>query len=208
MMLPALTKPLESLTAADLEELIRRRWPESENVEYKSEFHRERPNQPDSWYSGGNIFQQAKNKIFKELIAFANTSGGRLFLGITETRDRPPRADTIQPVPRWVEVAAAEAIASAEAFRGAVQSPGCEYCLQLELVATDGRRETAVQLATVSRGFTNPLGLTFETPATLGPYSLGDRDSVVNLIFRDLLDASGEAVDWPRLEIDWTSFSR
>jgi hypothetical protein len=104
-MLSALTKPLESLEPADLEELTNRRWPESENVEYKGELHRERTSEPDPWYSGGNISAQAKNKIFKELVAFANTSGGRLFLGITETRARPPCADAIQPIPRCSELA-------------------------------------------------------------------------------------------------------
>jgi hypothetical protein len=85
--LAALTKPIESLTAADLQELTQRRWPESENVEYKGELHRERDNQPDPWYAGGNISGPSKNKIFKELVAFANTSGGRLF----SRRDRDTR---------------------------------------------------------------------------------------------------------------------
>src|ERR1700722_7264641 len=103
-MLSALTKPLESITAADLRELTERQWPETENVEYKGDLHREN-NRPDAWHTGGNISVPSKNKIFKELVAFANTSGGRLFLGIAETRDKPPRADDLQAIPRCCELA-------------------------------------------------------------------------------------------------------
>jgi predicted HTH transcriptional regulator len=101
----AITKPIEALTADDLRELINRKWPESENVEYKGELSRDRNNRPDPWYSGGSISDASKKKIFKELVAFANTSGGRLFLGISESQDRPPRADAINPLPRSAKLA-------------------------------------------------------------------------------------------------------
>ena len=96
-MLSAIVKPLEALTAADLGELVERQWPESENIEYKAELHREREDRADPWYANGNISVPSKNKVFKELVAFANTSGGRLFLGVKETPDKPPRANSIQP---------------------------------------------------------------------------------------------------------------
>jgi hypothetical protein len=104
-MLDALTKSLAAITAADLRELTERGWPESENVEYKAELHREQANRQDPWYSNGNVSEPSKKKIFKEIVAFANTSGGRLFLGIRETREKPPRAESIQPVPRCAELA-------------------------------------------------------------------------------------------------------
>ncbi len=103
-MLAALTKPLEEITRTDLDELSARGWPESENVEYKRELHRE-GNQADPWYSGKDISDASKKKIFKELVAFANTSGGRLFVGVEETSDRPPRASAVHPVPRCCELA-------------------------------------------------------------------------------------------------------
>jgi hypothetical protein len=105
VMLDALTKSLEAITAADLRELTDRGWPESENVEYKAELHREQANRQDPWYNNGNVSEPSKKKIFKEIVAFANTSGGRLFLGIRETREKPPRAESIQPVPRCAELA-------------------------------------------------------------------------------------------------------
>lgn len=104
-MLAAITKPLEAIVAADLRELAQKRWPESENIEYKGELHRGQDNKPDAWYSGGNLSRASQEKIFKELVAFANTSGGRLFLGIGETRERPPCADAILPIPRCADLA-------------------------------------------------------------------------------------------------------
>jgi hypothetical protein len=423
--LSAIVKPVETLTAADLSELVERQWPESENVEYKAELYREGKDRPDPWYTNGNISVASKNKIFKELVAFANTSGGRLFLGIKETPDKPPRADSIQPIPRccdlaerleqsiinsvdppltffrvvgvptdgdsgvlvaevsasyngphrspdlhcyvrkgtnsvpvgmreihdivmrlsrrqdeiqrrfserrdrfrfwlgerhpmvqnlkaafratavpvgaplhiervfnnrdvsrgfhggsgtwrrvgsdpileefpspiilserpvlggaawissrsddisgtkavhrdglvdiwfkwpwysvrgstpnpmlpfnWIIAAAADAIASAEAFKQAVQSPACEYGLQLELLATNGPAEVSLELAVNRMGFMQPFASAFETPTIFGPYSIGDQDAAINSIVRDLLDASGEVNDLPRLEIDWAS---
>ena len=47
VMLDALTKSLEAITAADLKELTERGWPESENVEYKAELHRDHANRQD-----------------------------------------------------------------------------------------------------------------------------------------------------------------
>jgi hypothetical protein len=425
--LPALTKPLESLTAADLQDLTSRQWPESENVEYKSGLSRGQNNQQDPWYNGGKLSSQSKEKIFKELVAFANTSGGRLFLGVTETSARPPCAEAIQPVPRccelaerleqsivssidpplnffrlvgvpiegdsgvviaevsasyngphrspdlqcyvrkgtnsvpvgmreihdivmrlsrrqdeirlrlserqekfrewvgvgqafqnlrvgfrvtavpvgapiylekvfnnreisrgfhgvngtwtrsptnsitddfpspvrlserptlggtvwltspaselagqklilrdglidlwfrdpwhplenspdprprlnlaWIVAAAANVIASADAFRQATQTPACEYGIQLELLATNGPAEIAVELMVLNKrwGLFELLGSPVASPARVGPYSIGDRDAVMNLIVRDLLDGSAVTADWPKLEIDWAS---
>jgi hypothetical protein len=408
-MLGALTKPLEEITAADLEELKQHGWPESENVEYKADLHREKADRPDPWYADGNISDGSKRKIFKELVAFANTSGGRLFLGIRETSKKPPRAESIQPIPRcaelaerleqaivssidppltffrvigrptepdgtsgvliadvsasysgphrssdlqcyvrkgtssvpigmreihdivmrlsrrqdeiksrlterrdffehwvgrsstvqnlqvgfrvtavpvgaplyvdrvfrnpsvsrdlqaidgiwgtdqnratfntprsglgeqpmlggtrwttgsteivaekmifrdglidiwfrwpwhreqtesrarpilhlaWVLAVSANALAGVDAFRRAAQAPGYEYGLQVELISTNGPADTPLQLIVIRHGFSDNFGADFLTPATLGPYPLGDRDKVMNLIVRDLYDAA------------------
>ena len=105
-MIAALIKPIEQILPADLSELTQRGWPESENVEYKGELPRQRDDQPDAWYSEGkSVSDASKRNIFKELVAFANTSGGRLFVGIAEIKGKPPRAGMIKPVPRCCELA-------------------------------------------------------------------------------------------------------
>ena len=103
-MISAVTKRIEELTRADLVELTQRRWPESENVEYKGELARE-GKKPESWSADRKLSDSAKRPLLKTLIAFANTSGGRLFLGIEETSDRPPRAGAISPIPACADLA-------------------------------------------------------------------------------------------------------
>jgi hypothetical protein len=107
----------------------------------------------------------------------------------------------------WILAASADVIASAEHFRQAAQAPGCEYGLELELLATNGPAGTAIQISVLRMGSIETLHSAFDTPASLGPYSIGDRDAVMNLIVRDLLDASGVGAESPPLEIDWSSMT-
>ncbi len=416
-MISALTKPVQEIKKADLDELVEHRWPESENVEYKGELSRDGENPQDPWYAGGNVSDVSKKKIFKELVAFANTSGGRLFVGIAETREKPPRAQSLQPVPRcgelaerleqavinsidppltffrvvgvptddgdsgvlvaevsasysgphrssdlkcyvrkgtnsvpvgmrevhdmvmrfsrrqdeirqrlldrqeqfrnwfnlrvlnvktgvritaipvgaplyldpvfknlevskdlkdiggkwvlnppnsqtdhfpvplagglserpvlggtmwsadwderaaqqfifrdglvdawfkwpwkdsnkprlflaWVVALAANVLLRVYSFRNAAQAPTCEYGIQIEIISSNGGSFTFVQLLMGSE-LPRELGERFQTPVTLGPYPIGDREGVMNLIVRDLLDASGTPLNLGRLEIDW-----
>jgi len=43
--------------------------------------------------------------LFKEIVAFANTLGGHLVLGIEETKSKPPTAVEIRPIPRCHDLA-------------------------------------------------------------------------------------------------------
>ncbi len=106
----------------------------------------------------------------------------------------------------WVIAASANVIASADAFRTTAQAPGCEYGLELEILATNGPADVPAQIVTTRQGLTGPLDSPLETDARLGPYSVGDKDLVMNLIVRDLIEGSGVAADqWPKLEIDWSA---
>jgi hypothetical protein len=96
-MVPLFSQPIESLTAADLVPLIG--WPESLTVEYKRELPT-REGRPARWVNGGELEEHARNKIFKEVIALANTVGGHVILGISETETSPPVAGSISPIPR------------------------------------------------------------------------------------------------------------
>ncbi len=101
-MLSLFTKPIELLTAEDATAVVG--WPESLTVEFKETLPA-RDGRTDAWLSGGNVEQYARDKLFKELVAFANTSGGHLVLGVKETKDAPPAAAALAPVPRCVELA-------------------------------------------------------------------------------------------------------
>lgn len=47
----------------------------------------------------------AKKKLFREVVAFANADGGWLVLGIKESADRPALAEAVQPLPDCDELA-------------------------------------------------------------------------------------------------------
>jgi Schlafen, AlbA_2 len=103
-MIPAVTKALDDLTQQDLEALCDKRWPESQNVEFKSGLSADHGKQ-DPWHDNGPVGDYAKRKLFKEIVALANSSGGRLFLGIDESKEKPPAAESVCPLPRCHDLA-------------------------------------------------------------------------------------------------------
>lgn len=101
-MIDLFTKPIEVLSASDAAGVIG--WPESLTVEFKETLSA-REGRNDTWLSGGGIEQYARDKLFKEVVAFANTAGGHLVLGIAETKDAPAAAAALTPVPRCIDLA-------------------------------------------------------------------------------------------------------
>jgi hypothetical protein len=98
-------KPVREITAADIDQLATERFPEGFELEYKAMLP-EKDGQPASWLSGKDeISPTARDKILAEVIAFANAQGGYLVIGVAETRDKPPRAETLVPLPRIGELA-------------------------------------------------------------------------------------------------------
>jgi hypothetical protein len=102
-MIPAITKSLDELTQFDLETLCDKKWPESQNVEFKGALSADAGQDP--WYKGGKVGEYAKKKLFKEIVALANSSGGRLFLGVDESSGKPPVAAQLLPIPRCNDLA-------------------------------------------------------------------------------------------------------
>ena len=84
-MLAAFTKALDQLIADDVQAMIG--WPELLIVEFKEDLP-ERDGRKDGGHTGGNVGEHAKAALFKEIVAFANTAGGHVVLGVAETRDR------------------------------------------------------------------------------------------------------------------------
>ncbi len=97
------TRPLDgSLDASSAQTLLG--WPESSSVEFKQEIPG-KDGKPDPWAAGGKYGEYGRDKIFKELVAFANTTGGHLILGVAETRTKPPVAAALAPIPRCHDLA-------------------------------------------------------------------------------------------------------
>jgi hypothetical protein len=96
-------KPLDQIDADDI--LSLKDTPEGQLFEIKSELAAEK-NSKDPWYNplvpgkprkGPGDY--AKQNIFKEIIAFANSEGGWLVLGLTETSEHPKRVKGVAPLP-------------------------------------------------------------------------------------------------------------
>ncbi len=91
-------KPIEAITVDDLNWLISAEVQESQDIDYKRELSGEK-SAPDPWQSTGEkINGAAVAALVKELVAFANTQGGSLILGMDQTEEAPPRAKCIEPI--------------------------------------------------------------------------------------------------------------
>jgi hypothetical protein len=101
-MLQALEIPLETVTKADIEDLLG--WPENETLEFNEALPGENGT-PDPWLTGGNVTKYAKREMFKEIVALANTAGGNFILGIEESDEKPPVAKSIKPIRGCVDLA-------------------------------------------------------------------------------------------------------
>jgi hypothetical protein len=88
------------VTRAELEALVSAQTPESEILELK----REPPGKsgrPDPWMAGEDrLAESARDAIAREIVGLANSSGGRLLLGVDESESKPARAARVHPIPR------------------------------------------------------------------------------------------------------------
>jgi hypothetical protein len=88
----------------DIDELVREKQPETDTLEFKQSLPCKKGR--DDWYSGAAaISDYARNQLLEEIIAFANSHGGHLILGIKESDDHPHRAVGFEKVPRCVDLA-------------------------------------------------------------------------------------------------------
>lgn len=86
-----------------LESLIERNEEESFRLEFKADLRSER-GELDTWYGGGKLERPAKKAILKEDGGFANADGGLLLLGMAEDGATPPKAQSLNPIPRCQEL--------------------------------------------------------------------------------------------------------
>ncbi|MGH6846320.1 MAG: AlbA family DNA-binding domain-containing protein [Methylocella sp.] len=96
------TKPFDGLDSGDVSALLG--WPESGQVEFKKDIP-ERNGKLDPWHEGKGFAEFGRNKLFKEIVAFANTLGGHLVLGIEDTKSTPPTAKVVHSIPRCHDLA-------------------------------------------------------------------------------------------------------
>ncbi len=93
-------KALADIAWADIETVARGGEPENALLEFKGLLP-EKNGRPHPWYDGRDqITDHTRDELAAEIVALANAYGGRLIIGIRETRDRPRKADGVEPLPR------------------------------------------------------------------------------------------------------------
>jgi Putative DNA-binding domain len=100
-----LREPIESITAQDVQQLCADQVSEGSEIELKADLPSKDGLGKDSWHTGKSVGQYARNEIAEEIIAFANTFGGVVCIGINETKDHPKRAANPNPLPRVHDLA-------------------------------------------------------------------------------------------------------
>ncbi len=98
-------KRIEQFVEADIQRVIELELKEGAHLEFKAAL-ATKDGSNDRWItSGDRVGDEAKRDLTKELVGFANASGGMLILGIEESGDKPPRAKCVKPLPKVVELA-------------------------------------------------------------------------------------------------------
>jgi Putative DNA-binding domain len=101
--MPMVGKPLREIDQNDLLLLVKKSWREDEQFELKQDL----PSKSglDSWHTARRISPYARDKILAEVVAFANSYGGDVVIGMAESGDKPAAAERLSPIPNCVELA-------------------------------------------------------------------------------------------------------
>ena len=132
MTIPALTKPVDELTAEDIRGLVTNQIQEGEHVEFKEGL--SSSGRANRGNAGDGITRDDQKDLLKEIVAFANAYGGRLFLGIAEQEGNPPTADQITPISDCED----KADRLRRAFGNLIDPPMLRLDLQAIETETDG----------------------------------------------------------------------
>jgi Schlafen, AlbA_2 len=100
-----LRESFDTIATDDIQQLCADQVPEGAEIELKSDLPSKAGRGADPWHAGGGIGDYARNEIAEEIIAFANTFGGIVCVGINETADHPKRAKSPNPLPRVHDLA-------------------------------------------------------------------------------------------------------
>ena len=94
---------LSDVTATEVLDLFDAEVSEGLDLEFKRSLPAK--NGADPWMTGGRIGDEAKDHLTREMIAFANTDGGTLILGVDEHPTSKRAIAPLRPIPRCKEAA-------------------------------------------------------------------------------------------------------
>lgn len=100
------SKRLDELDATDIRRVVNEQRQEGPELEFKKSLPARKNGGLDPWITNqDSVGDYARNQIIEEVIAFANTYGGILIIGIDETVEKPPRAAEICALPKCADLA-------------------------------------------------------------------------------------------------------
>jgi hypothetical protein len=82
-------RSIDELTKDDIDQLVKDQVIEDSSIEFKREIELD---------PGGRVKDGSRNDVAREIVAFANSDGGTLIIGIEESDDDPKRAIAVKPV--------------------------------------------------------------------------------------------------------------
>jgi Putative DNA-binding domain len=97
-------KRSSELTPEDIRRIEAEKVPEGSEVEFKKGLST-RDGRDHPWETGGEIGEHARNKLLPEVVAFSNTYGGWLLVGIDQTEEKPSRANAVVPIRACADLA-------------------------------------------------------------------------------------------------------
>ena len=135
-----LAKPVAGWSLADLADLCHAQAEESTTLELKQDL--QTPQHAIGWRKSiaesksPSLHKSESKDLAKEIVAFANSQGGRIIIGIEETATHPKRARQLAvPIPRMADVV--ERLRDAFAGQISPPIPGLRV-LPIEAAAADG----------------------------------------------------------------------
>lgn len=118
--MPMLPKALDVLSSADIQALCTEQWTEDEQMDFKETIPHREVVGADPWRDQKSIKDYGRDQLLATLVAFANSYGGDLIIGVRESADtRPGRAEAVVPLSACRE--AAERLA--QAARSCIDPP-------------------------------------------------------------------------------------
>ena len=109
--MPMIQKGLGDVVPEDLLEIVRHQWVEDEQLDFKSTVPHKDGKGRDPWRDasdadGRRIKDHGRDQILAAVVAFANSYGGDLIIGIRECpNSQPGKAEAIDPLPAFEDAA-------------------------------------------------------------------------------------------------------
>ncbi|HEY4211561.1 MAG TPA: ATP-binding protein [Steroidobacteraceae bacterium] len=155
--MPRIPKELAEITAQDLQSLCDREWMEDEQIDFKETIPHREGESKDPWRDERRIKDHGRDQLLAAVVAFANSYGGDLVVGIKEGSGSPGRAESLAPIPACEEAGHR----LAQAANACIDPPLAS--LQVRAVPTDAAGGGVLILRTgVSRAAPHRLSTTKE----------------------------------------------